>query len=417
MTCHTPWAESTLAFTSSQLLTPLAGSKMNGLDSFEAAGLLVRQQPTQPPPKNLSRWDEESVLVPPFDDSHPLDKRARSYLDANCAHCHRFGGGGTAQIDLRAGIPIDKTKTVGEVPTKGELGLKNAKIIISGNPYRSVLFLRMATCGRGRMPHLASEVPDPRGLLLMEAWIRTLGDNREPGPDEFMYNAVLSAAGKQRQPETRQGMVQPILNDLAGTLYLARVLDRGKLKDEFREDVLTVVRSHADSSVRGLFAAHLPAPPADRVGQTPRPRLILNRTGDAARGKTLYETSTALNCRTCHKVGDEGKEVGPDLTKVGSRRRREEILDSLLTPSAIVDPKFASYTVQLSDGRVVTGVVVKRDATAIELRDAKGEPHRHATAEIEQLKPQRLSLMPEGLLKDLTLEEAADLLAYLESLK
>ncbi len=180
LTCHTGWAESTLAFTSSQLLTPLGNSSINRLDAMVASGLVERQESKQPPPKNLTRWDEESILVPPFDEKYPLDQRARSYLDANCAHCHRFGGGGTAQIDLRAGIPLEKTKTVNEVPTKGNLDLEEARIITPGNPWRSVLFLRMATCGRGRMPHLASEVIDSRGLALIEAWIRSLDPRRRP---------------------------------------------------------------------------------------------------------------------------------------------------------------------------------------------------------------------------------------------
>ena len=134
MTCHTPWAESTLAFTSGQLLTPLPGEKSNRLDQFEQSGLLVRQTPRQPPPKNQSRWDQESVLVPPFEEKFSLDERARSYIDANCAHCHRFGGGGTALIDLRAGIPIEKMKAVDEVPAKGDLELKNATNHPPGEP-------------------------------------------------------------------------------------------------------------------------------------------------------------------------------------------------------------------------------------------------------------------------------------------
>jgi len=415
MTCHTPWAESTLAFNSGQLLTPLAGETTNRLDQFEQAGLIVRHEPAKAPPKNQSRWDEESVLVSPFDESQSIERRARSYIDANCAHCHRFGGGGTAQIDLRAGIPIERTKMLNEVPTKGELGLKNAKIVWPGNPYRSVLFLRMATCGRGRMPHLASELVDQQGLLLIEAWIRLM--SKEPGNEEFMYNAVLTATAKIQEQEARRGMLSPILNDLGGTLYLARILDRGRLRGKLAEDVVAIVGEHPDPDVRNLFASHLPAPPADRVGSVPRPRLILNLTGDASRGRELYQSSKTLNCRVCHKVGTDGGTVGPELTQIASRRRRDELLDSLLNPSAIVEPKFATYVVQSTDGRVLTGVMAERDASVLKLRDAKGDLHEVAVTQVEELKPQRASIMPDGLLKDLTLQEAADLVAYLETLR
>ncbi|OAI54554.1 hypothetical protein AYO47_02845 [Planctomyces sp. SCGC AG-212-M04] len=195
------------------------------------------------------------------------------------------------------------------------------------------------------------------------------------------------------------------------------MFDSGKLADGFAAETLAAVNSSAVQAVRDLFAVHLPAPPADRVGQVPRPRLILNLTGDAARGKTLFLTSMTLNCKTCHKVGTEGGAVGPELTQIGGKRRREELLDGLINPSAVVDPKFAQYVVQTADGRVLTGVLAKRDAKSVQLRDAKGELHEIAAGQVEEMKPQRTSIMPEGLMKDLTLQEAADLLAFLESLK
>ncbi len=414
MTCHTPWAESTLAFNSAQLLTPLNGASRSRLDDLEAAGLLVRQ-PDQKQPKNLSRWDEESILVPPFDESFPLEQRARSYLDANCAHCHRFGGGGTAQIDLRAGIPLERTRTIDEVPTKGDLGLQNGRIIAPGNPYRSVLFLRMATCGRGRMPHLASEVVDQQGLALIETWIRSLAD--QPGADEVAVDALLQAAGSEKTAEARRALIASVLNDLGGTLYLARLLDRGTAPQALVDDVLDLLEKNADPGVRSLFTRHLPAPPADRVGQAPRAKLILNLAGDVHRGKTLYDTVTTLNCRVCHRIGTDGGQVGPELTQIGRQRRREELLDSLLSPSAIVDPKYAAYVVQLTDGRVLSGVLAEQTSERISLRNAKGDLDQFAPGDVEVLKPQRVSLMPEGLLKDLTLQQAADLLAYLESLR
>jgi putative heme-binding domain-containing protein len=415
MTCHTPWAESTLAFTSGQLLTPLPGETTNRLDQFELSGLLARQESKQPPPKNQSRWDQESVLVPPFEEKFPLDERARSYIDANCSHCHRFGGGGAALIDLRAGIPIDKMKAVDEVPKKGDLELHDAKIIAPGNPWRSVLFLRMSTCGRGRMPHLASEVVDQRGLALIEEWIRSMKDGSET--ESKSLEAVVNAASVTPAAEARRGAIDSLLADRASALFLARALDGGKLKAQFAAETIAAVNASAVAAVRDLFAVHLPAPPADRVGQVPRPRLILNRTGDAARGKTLFLTSTTLNCKTCHKVGTEGGQVGPELTQIGGKRRREDLIDGLINPSAVVDPKFAQYIVQTTDGRVVTGVLADRNAKRVQLRDAKGELHEVPTGQIEEMKPQRTSIMPEGLMKDLTLQEAADLLAFLESLR
>jgi len=414
MTCHTPWAESTLAFTSGQLLTPLPGESMNRLDQFERSGLLVRSAPPAAP-KNQSKWNDEQVLVPPFDERFPLARRARSYISANCAHCHQFGGGGTALIDLRAGIPVERWRAVNEVPVKGNLELPDAKIIAPGNPWRSVLLLRMATSGRGRMPHLASEVVDFRGLALIEEWIRSMGSGSD-ADSKSLENRVAEVSAAST-PESRRAAIEALLADRAGALCLARAVDSGSLTEACVAETLAAVNASSVAAVRDLFAVHLPAPPADRVGQIPRARLILNRPGDPVRGKTLFQTSATLNCKTCHKVGADGGQVGPELTEIGRKRRREELLEALINPSAVVEPKFAQYVVQTTDGRVVTGVLDHRDAQQVWLRDAKGDRHEIGVAQIEEMKPQRTSIMPEGLLKDLTLDEAADLLAFLESLK
>jgi putative heme-binding domain-containing protein len=124
-----------------------------------------------------------------------------------------------------------------------------------------------------------------------------------------------------------------------------------------------------------------------------------------------------MQCLTCHRVGDQGTDLGPDLSKIGAKLNRTKLLDNLLNPAREMEPKFVPHTVVTTGGQVHTGLLVEKSAKEIVLRDGKNQLVRVAVAEVDQVVPQKNSLMPDGLLRDLTAQQAADLLAYLESLR
>jgi putative heme-binding domain-containing protein len=205
------------------------------------------------------------------------------------------------------------------------------------------------------------------------------------------------------------------LTDPREALFLARKLGRGELKSPQREQVLASAAKLPAGLTRDLFEGYFPDDPARRrLGSNPRPQAILTLKGNAAAGEKLF-WSEAVNCGKCHQVGKRGAAVGPDLSTIGKLRTREDLLSSLLTPSRRIEPKFATYLVLTTDGRSLSGVVVKRDESGIVLRDAQGKEVSLAADEVEALRPSHVSLMPEGQLSGLTPQQAADLLEYLTS--
>ena len=110
-------------------------------------------------------------LVDPYDESADLDRRARSYLQTNCAHCHQFNAGGTANIALGFEVPLAETKTVGIRPIQGTFGISGARIIAPGDPAGSVLYYRMSKLGGGRMPRVGSNQVDERATRMIHDWI------------------------------------------------------------------------------------------------------------------------------------------------------------------------------------------------------------------------------------------------------
>ena len=112
-----------------------------------------------------------------------------------------------------------------------------------------------------------------------------------------------------------------------------------------------------------------------------------------------------------------GGAVGPALDRVGTRLDRQKILESLLEPSKTIAPEYRTWVAVTDDGRSVTGLMVKRTDETVSIVDAAGKLAELPAATLDEIVPLPTSLMPEQLLRDLSAEQAADLLSYLESLR
>ncbi|MBW3596544.1 MAG: PQQ-dependent sugar dehydrogenase [Planctomycetes bacterium] len=401
LTCHNPRAGGVLAFNAAQLAD---------LQSLRDAGIFTGQ-----------RKGRVNTLVDPHDTSAELDIRARSYLHANCAHCHRQGGGGTAPFELKFELPLEKTRALNQRPSQGACGIYAARTLAPGDPYRSVMFYRMATLGRGRMPHLGSERIDEQGLRLIHDWISRLPTEdiaRDAIAVESLRNRQRAALSRLSDDSQRPVLIATLLESVSGALMLMHAVDAASMSDAIRAETIAAAASHANPQVRELFERFLP--PGERVqplGAVADPGRILSLTGDADRGRVLFHRAEGVSCRNCHRIGREGKEVGPDLTHIGKKYDRAKLLESILQPSKHVEPQWVSYAAETAAGRVHVGMLVRKTEQHVVLKVAEGEEVHLPAEEIEFLAPQPKSLMPELLLQDMTAQDAADLVAYLSRLE
>jgi putative heme-binding domain-containing protein len=402
MSCHNAWSEYTLAFNHRQLN---GGNKQldlpNHLIDFTRKGIIRRVGADD---KELPPFDEQSAAKEPAipyylrpDGSiYSLEEQARGYLHVNCAHCHRFGGGGgQVVLELDYSRPLKETGILDARPKQGDFGISDARLVAPGDPHRSVLFYRMAKFGRGRMPHLGSELPDRAGLELMNEWICSLGKKPAIPFAKDLTNLDRAFA------------------NIGGALPFARA----KFEANDRDKLLAAAAKLEPGPVRDLFEGYLPPDPKGRkLGANPRPSSILSLTGNAQNGETLFFNKD-MKCANCHKVGEKGTTLGPDLSAIGKTRTRAELLESLLEPAVRVEPQYAAYLVRTKDEKTVTGLLVKRDDKQVVIRDAENKEHTFAAADVESVTPSRLSLMPDGQMSGLTPQEAADLLEYLVTRK
>ncbi len=138
--------------------------------------------------------------------------------------------------------------------------------------------------------------------------------------------------------------------------------------------------------------------------------------GDSTRGKSVFASSKAA-CSACHRAGDEGGRIGPDLSKIGGIRTKGDLAESILIPSASLARGYESYTVTTQSGQVHAGLLARETATAIYLQTTERAEIRIDRGEIDQIAPSVVSIMPQGLDKILSADELRDLIAYLRSLK
>jgi hypothetical protein len=103
-----------------------------------------------------------------------VEERARSYLDANCAHCHRPGNVLRATFDARYDTPLARQGILNAATVSDSLNLKDPKVVVPGDLARSMLYHRMKRTDFFRMPHLASNIIDEEALSIMEQWIAAL---------------------------------------------------------------------------------------------------------------------------------------------------------------------------------------------------------------------------------------------------
>jgi uncharacterized repeat protein (TIGR03806 family) len=164
MYCHSEAAGYTLGLEATQLQRTITGPDGDPIDQFDH---LVELGLLAPGPSVLP--------LPAIDGDDPVDARARAYLHANCSQCHRpEGPAGRAKIDFRFATPLAEVAVCDANPRSGDLDIADARLLVPGDPARSIVSARMHSLGSTRMPGIGSAVVDEQGVALIDEWISGL---------------------------------------------------------------------------------------------------------------------------------------------------------------------------------------------------------------------------------------------------
>jgi putative membrane-bound dehydrogenase-like protein len=230
-------------------------------------------------------------------------------------------------------------------------------------------------------------------------------------PDDRIA-AILTTGWKGHSPALQAQILDLLLSRDAWQRQLLGNLENGTVPAAAvnaarRQRLLT----HADAGVRAraakLFAG---ATSGDRQRVLQDYQVVASMTGNATRGQAVF----IKNCAVCHRLQGVGHAVGPDLAAL-SNKSPYYLLTEILDPNKNVDSRYINYIAATRSGRTFTGILASESATSITLRGQEGKEQVLLRSEMEELQSTGKSLMPEGLEKDLTKQDLADLIAYLSS--
>jgi len=279
--------------------------------------------------------------------------------------------------------------------------------------------LASAVAAIGAGAWLSRVLFDQQALDLFYNWISKLpGPKPSPSVSADREETAALIARLQTHDSTRSAARADAVDKLISSTSRALALSRAKLPAEVWTNVLAAVKDRAPVEVRDVFERFIPeSERIKRLGDAVDPMEILALPGDAGRGRAVFTAESVVNCKSCHRLEGVGVEIGPDLSKIGAKYPRPELLRQMLEPSRTIDPKYTLYQIETRAGLVHSGLLARRDDKEIVLRDAQNQEVRIAVPDVEVFSSSKQSLMPDLLLRSLTAQQAADLLEYLASRK
>ena len=213
----------------------------------------------------------------------------------------------------------------------------------------------------------------------------------------------------------RTSAIQALGRSIQGQRFVIELVTSGKLPEDLKFSAANMLFSSADESVSSEAAKHLQLPATADAQPLPPLAELLKKSGDSVAGAAVFRKVNM--CINCHKVRGEGKEVGPDLSEIGSKLSREAMFVSILDPSAAISHNYETYVLVTDDGLVVTGLLVSYTDDSITLRTQEGLDKKFSKQSVEEFEKQKISIMPKDLQKQLTVQELVDVVEYMLSLK
>ncbi|WP_169976676.1 c-type cytochrome [Tautonia rosea] len=339
-----------------------------------------------------SRSDEGRTLIL-LTDPHPAEATYRAALP---------NGLGTIAYDL-TGVEAVWTDETGAGPSwsgwLSELDLEASRNRLAASVEHEKAFTMMRQPGSLTLRTLLA-MPEGEATVTVQA--------DRPFEAELMF-VPLEVDANHRAEEVVEPFGEPV------ELFLT--LPTGSDWDGRLPSLTVLVQSEGDDAPRLIArsAQILPWAPAPIEPPAELPDLPEELAGgDPTRGESVFFSEQG-KCADCHRVGDRGGNVGPELSDAGKRYSTAELYREIEAPSAVIAPDYLPYTVAMRDGRVFVGVVRAEGSDRLRVVGADAKEVDLVRSEIEEIRPVSTSIMPVGLAGALGQQDLRDLLAYLSA--
>lgn len=220
----------------------------------------------------------------------------------------------------------------------------------------------------------------------------------------------------KREAGLRKQAVRALARTQEGAAALLQLAREDKLSADVKFTATTELNAVRWPELKAEAAKLLPPPPGQGDKALPPVAELLAMKGDAKRGAEVFSRET-VGCAKCHVVNGQGVDFGPALSEIGTKLPKDALLESILDPSAGISFGFEAWSVETKAGEEFFGLLVSETGEELSVKTVGGAVTKLKKADIARRQQSKLSIMPSGLQQTMTLQELADLLEYLTTLR
>lgn len=307
-----------------------------------------------------------------------------------------------ATARLAARLKIEESK---------EFLIKTLNDLARDGEERASALVGLANFQFDQLPEIVKQRLDDRDPHVRAA-ARTLQARLDPQhASEPLWQALRKGTDYERQMAIRvlANLATPDADDKIASVM--RLMLNDQVPETVRLDILQAVRRRAPAveELQQLLVRYENSwDPQDPVAAY---RDVL-QGGDARRGERLFYDNSVLQCTKCHRIADRGSELGPELTRIGTQRERQQLVESIAYPNRTITEGYETVILGTKDGSVVSGIVKHRTEQRITVADAEGNLKTVRLDDIESTSAGK-SPMPENLVDQMSMFQLRDLIEFL----
>jgi putative membrane-bound dehydrogenase-like protein len=215
----------------------------------------------------------------------------------------------------------------------------------------------------------------------------------------------------------RNEAVRLLASNKSGCVQMLNMAEKGELPVDIKLEVTEAVHASPDDDVRMMADQILPREKTAGGQALPPLNELMAMTGNPEAGRKVFFDQDKAQCFKCHIINGEGKDVGPDLSKIGQKYGKDALFESILNPSAAISHEYQVSIIETNDFVSFSGFIKSETPEMIVIMDSAANAVEIKKSDIAERRISAASLMPTGLTVAMSAQDFADLVAYLAMLK
>jgi putative heme-binding domain-containing protein len=312
-------------------------------------------------------------------------------------------------LERRKGTPlfvelVDKFSVAPRYPELLVMAQKDAEGQLGVNAVKVLL-------DKGQKPLLDQGLKDKNAETAVST-AKALGTAADARVSDLLLAIVKD---DKASTDLRRQAVRSLSRSQGGALQVVKLAQEKKLAEELKAAASAALHQSNFKDVKQQALVLFPIPAGKGNVAIPAISELVKRKGDVKRGEGVFAKQGT--CANCHLINGAGKEVGPDLSEIGKKLSKEALYESVLYPSASIAHNYESYVLETKSGTSLVGLKVSETPEEVTLKGADSIVRTFKKKDIDSLMKSPNSLMPADLHKELTLQDLADVVEYMLSLK